>query len=77
MGRERRTDSLPRLFPFHHNLRTTRERFHERRLGRLSDSGCSHGFFLLHLNCVGTILEMLGEILIIYAVYVVDELGLV
>ena len=80
MGRERRTDSLPRLFPSHHNLRTTRERFHERRLGRLSDSGGSRGFFfffLLHLNCVGSILEMLGEILVIYAVYVVDEYGLV
>ena len=78
MGRERRTDSLPRLLPFHHNLRTTRERFHERRLGRLSDSGGSRGFFfLLHLNCVGSILEMLGEILVIYAVYVVDEYGLV
>ena len=34
-------------------------------------------FFLLHLNCVGSILEMLGEILVIYAVYVVDEYGLV
>ena len=32
-------------------------------------------FFLIHLNCVGSILEMLGEILVIYAVYVVDELG--
>ena len=78
MGRERRTDSLPRLLPFHHNLRTTRERFHERRLGRLSDSGGSRGFFfLLHLNCVGSLLEMLEEILVIYAEYVVDELGLV
>ena len=77
MGRERRTDSLPRLLPFHHNLRTTRERFHERRLGRLSDSGGSRVFFLIHLNSVGSILEMLGEILVIYAVYLVDELGLV
>ena len=77
MGRERRTDSLPRLPPFHHNLRTTRERFHERRLGRLSDSGGSRVFFLIHLNCVGSILEMLGEILVIYAVYVVDEVGYV
>ena len=77
MGREKRADSLPRLLPFHHNLRTTRERFHERRLGRLSDSGGSRGFFLLHLNCVGSILEMLGEILVIYAVYAVDEYGLV
>ena len=77
MGRERRTDSLPRLLPFHHNLRTTRKRFHERRLGRLSDSGGSRVFFLIHLNCVGSILEMLGEILVIYAVYLVDELGLV
>ena len=77
MGRERRTDSLPCLLPFHHNLRTTRERFHERRLGRLSDSGGSRVFFLIHLNCVGSILEMLGEILVIYAVYLVDELGLV
>ena len=78
MGRERRTDSLPCLLPFHHNLRTTRERFHERRLGRLSDSGGSRVFFfLIHLNSVGSILEMLGEILVIYAVYLVDELGLV
>ena len=75
MGREKRADSLPRLLPFHHNLRTTRERFHERRLGRLSDSGGSRVFFLIHLNCVGSILEMLGEILVIYAVYVVDEVG--
>ena len=77
MGREKRADSLPRLFPSHHNLRTNTERFHERRLGRLSDSGDSRGFFLIHLNCVGSILEMLGEILVIYAVYVVDEFGLV
>ena len=77
MGREKRTDSLPRLLPSHHNLRTTTERFHERRLGRLSDSGGSRGFFfLLYLNCVGSLL-MLGEILVIYAEYVVDELGLV
>ena len=34
-------------------------------------------FFLLHLICVGSILEMLGEILVIYAVYAVDEYGLV
>lgn len=66
-GRERReTDSLPCLLPSHRNLRTTRESFNERRLGRLSNSGGSQGF-LIYLNSVRSILEMLGAILAIYS----------